>query len=142
VAKSTDYFGIRTRYGKTGLQSWCKECKNSWDRDHYQNISTGRKREIKDRKYRIREEARAILCDYFAEHPCIDCGETDIVVLEFDHLGNKEFTISAAMQQGFSIDSIKKEINKCESVCCNCHRRRTAQRENSWRISLLKREIK
>jgi hypothetical protein len=29
--------------------------------------------------------AAAYLVDYFHEHPCRDCGETDPTVLEFDH---------------------------------------------------------
>lgn len=69
--------------------------------------------------------------DYLLAHPCVDCGEQDPVVLDFDHLPGfeKRFTISRAVGASTrSWDSILAEIAKCEVVCANCHRRRTAAR--------------
>jgi hypothetical protein len=37
------------------------------------------------------------LLQYFRTHPCVDCGERDPVVLEFDHLGEKSFNIGQAL---------------------------------------------
>jgi hypothetical protein len=31
----------------------------------------------------------AYLIEFFRERPCVDCGETDPLVLEFDHLGTR-----------------------------------------------------
>ena len=64
--------------------------------------------------------------EYLSTHPCVDCGEDDIVVLEFDHLGKepKKATISQLKFNNYSIETIIKEIEKCEVVCANCHRRR------------------
>ena len=86
-------------------------------------------------KRRLRIERTRHLIEYFETHPCVDCGETDPVVLEFDHLAAKSFDI------GQSIDrrpwaAILAEIEKCEVVCANCHRRRTAIRRRSWRVVL------
>lgn len=61
--------------------------------------------------------------DYLSKHPCIDCGNSDIRVLEFDHVkGIKLANISNASRNAWKLDRLKEEINKCEIRCCNCHR--------------------
>lgn len=50
---------------------------------------------------------------------CIDCGEEDYRLLEFDHKSNKIFSIAGT--SGHSREKIKKEINKCDLRCVNCH---------------------
>ncbi len=60
---------------------------------------------------------------------CIDCGESNYVVLDFDHVkGNKIKNISAMVHQSYSIKTIQKEIDKCEVRCSNCHRVATHNR--------------
>ena len=59
---------------------------------------------------------------------CTDCGETNHIVLDFDHLKDKKYNISRMIHDGFSWAAIKKEIAKCEVVCANCHRIRTHDR--------------
>jgi hypothetical protein len=75
------------------------------------------------------------LIAYFGSHPCVDCGEGDPVVLEFDHLGEKLFDIGQALPYR-SWKRILEEIEKCVVVCANCHRRRTARRRRSLRAVL------
>jgi hypothetical protein len=70
--------------------------------------------------------------DYLREHPCIDCDEPDPVVLEFDHVGQKTANISELISQTATTRMVDAEIEKCEVVCANCHRRRTATRAG-WR---------
>jgi hypothetical protein len=64
-----------------------------------------------------------------------DCGETDIVVLDFDHLGDKVNEITDMITAAMCWESIQAEIAKCEVVCANDHRRRTA-RAFGWRRAL------
>ena len=62
---------------------------------------------------------------------CLDCGETEDVLLDFDHVkGEKRANISDMIYQGYSIKSIKDEIRKCEVRCANCHRRKTRSRKH------------
>jgi hypothetical protein len=57
----------------------------------------------------------------------VDCGETDPVVLEFDHVRDKLKDIGYMVTVGFSWSAIQLEIEKCEVRCANCHRRKTAR---------------
>jgi hypothetical protein len=62
-----------------------------------------------------------------AEGRCVDCGESDMLVLEFDHVGVKRGQISR-MAWNTSLETLEREVACCELRCCNCHRRVTAQR--------------
>lgn len=79
-----------------------------------------------------RHASMRFVFEYLATHPCVDCGESDVVVLEFDHLRDKVKDISRMCSDAWSVDAIKAEIDKCDVVCANCHRRRTASR-SGWR---------
>lgn len=62
------------------------------------------------------------------EKPCADCGiQYPYYVMQFDHLGDKEFTIATDGVR-FSLKRLHAEIAKCEVVCANCHAERTHQR--------------
>lgn len=64
--------------------------------------------------------------------PCADCKiEYPYYVMDFDHIRDKkEFTISYK-KCNRSIESLRKEIEKCDVVCSNCHRIRTFERQNN-----------
>jgi hypothetical protein len=88
------------------------------------------KEAIKERRSRARSEARKWVYDYKKAHSkCTDCQVSyEPHILDFDHLANKSFGISRAIQQGMAIEKIRQEIKKCEIVCSNCHRERTRSR--------------
>lgn len=77
-----------------------------------------------------------VVREYLETHPCVDCGETDARTLDFDHVGEKNFTIGNALTtRGVNIDILVKEISLCVVRCSNCHRKKTLV--NSYRaISL------
>jgi len=59
---------------------------------------------------------------------CVDCGEGDPVVLQFDHVDpdTKEMAIAEATNRGWKVERIAEEILKCVVRCANCHLRKTA----------------
>jgi hypothetical protein len=65
------------------------------------------------------------------DHPCVDCGERDIIVLQFDHQGDKVMGVSDMVTNGRTWERILTEIAKCEVVCANDYLRRTA-RTSGW----------
>ena len=66
----------------------------------------------------------------------MDCNESDILVLEFDHKERKEksYNVSYLMRRGLSFDKLIEEIKKCDVRCANCHRRKTEKESNSWKL--------
>lgn len=83
-----------------------------------------------------RDTAREFVTSYLLEHPCLDCGETDPVVLTFDHVrGEKSNDIANMVSTGRSLESIMAEIEKTEVRCFNCHAIRTheQQQSNRWK---------
>jgi hypothetical protein len=109
-------------------QWWCRECFKRYFADRGPRHSS----QVKIAKERRIGAARGFLAEYLASHLCMDCGETEILVLEFDHCrGVKRHDISRLLSQGPSIARLKRELGVCDVVCANCHRRRTARR-GSW----------
>lgn len=133
------------RRRRNQLDNMCRLCRAEYHRKHYLANKQRYIDQAQVRKEILRAERTEYLFDYFAAHPCKDCGESDPVVLEFDHLdaATKSFNIGAGLTYR-AWDSILEEIEKCEVVCANCHRRRTAQRRGSFRAQLVeeaKREL-
>lgn len=131
-AQPIENFAIRDR-NKGTRQYVCRACQNAYVRQHYQINRT--KYIEKARRRTVRQSAinNAFVIDYLRQNPCVDCGESDIIVLEFDHLGEKLTEVSELCTAGYSLEAVKREIDKCEVVCANCHRRRTAKRARWYR---------
>ena len=111
-----------------GLQWWCRRCFAGYFRER----GDTHRRQSKAAKSARQRALRAQLLAHLRRHPCVDCGETDPVVLEFDHVGEKTASISVLLSQTATRKAIDAEIARCEVVCTNCHRRRTAYRAG-WR---------
>lgn len=110
-----------------GLQSACRSCNKARSKAYYDRNREAHKARVKDRNLRIIGENKARLIEYLLVHPCVDCGETDVRVLEFDHVrGNKESSVSKMVTaDATSWKRIEAEIAKCEVRCANDHRRKS-----------------
>jgi hypothetical protein len=115
------------RKAREQRDNYCRACRAAYKREHY---AAHRERYIANallRKQAVVAERAAYLIEFFREHPCVDCGETDPLVLEFDHLSDKRFNIAKGVRDR-KWRSVLDEIAKCDVVCANCHPRRTALR--------------
>lgn len=64
--------------------------------------------------------------------PCTDCGEKyPYYVMDWDHRPGEEKLFNLSHGKTRSMTAITAEIEKCDLVCANCHRIRTATR-NGW----------
>jgi len=134
LEKPVDDFAWR-RKAQNQRDTFCRPCRKAYGREHY---LANRERYIEQarvQKTRLMLERTRYLIEYFKRHPCVDCGEGDPVVLEFDHLRDKEFSIGQGLTTR-SWQDILNEIEKCEVVCSNCHRRRTGRRRGNVRTML------
>lgn len=127
--KPLDEFADRS--GRPGKHSWCILCKNSYDKQSYHS-NPSQRQAVRRRKKESVDRNVAHVKSYLSSHPCVDCGETDVIVLEFDHVrGKKTLEVSVMVRRGCSIQTIDKEITKCEVRCANDHKRRTRERKHS-----------
>lgn len=127
VRKALDEFPFRSdrptvRFGM------CRDCKRRYGRAHY----TANIQYYKDKAARSRTRSRndnyQELIAYLRVHPCVDCGERDVRVLQFDHVdpATKSHDVSWMMRRT-AWSRVLDEIAKCEVRCANCHRRKTAR---------------
>lgn len=118
---------------KTKHASLCKPCVRANSKAHYEANRTTYLERNRVTKARLVDDRMNFLLGYFAEHPCVDCGETDPTVLDFDHIRDKKFLIGSELTNK-SWAAIVAEIAKCEVRCANCHRRATARRGRFLRL--------
>jgi hypothetical protein len=126
-SKELAEFGFRNR--ATGLRHRvCKRCVASYGRQHYE---AGRAEYIARSSRLSRTRARELqkrVADYLSTRSCVDCGESDPLVLDFDHIdpATKRSTIHNLVSRALSWARVLAELERCHVRCANCHRRRTA----------------
>lgn len=117
---------------KDGLQNKCKPCVKVYNQAYYPQTKDRHAPLRKQSRERIRLRNQEFVWDYLATHPCIDCGLTNPLVLEFDHLSDKFKNVSNMMSG--SLTMLKTEIAKCDVRCRNCHIIKTYERSGDvWR---------
>lgn len=115
VDKELIAFAIRKdgRYGRT---SECKECHQKNSKAKYNEQERIRVRADTERRRKI---AREYVAELKAKSKC-KCGYKG-AALQFHHLGNKDTEVSRAVGDGWSLERLIKEIEKCVIMCANCH---------------------
>ncbi len=127
IEKPLDEFSFKNK--ERGIKhGYCKKCGRFYLKSHYEKNKKYYLLKAYKRNKRIRSEIRKYLHDYLKKHPCLHCGEKDPIVLEFDHLPNFIKTSDVSiLGRNHNLNTIKEEIVKCQVLCANCHRRKTAK---------------
>ena len=111
----------------------CSSCRYKYEVKVYnKNPEAKQKRLARDAKYTLvrmkkhRVHLRSIINEIKLNSGCVDCeGTFPPPALEFDHVrGTKKCGIAEMVGQGMPLDTILKEIEKCEVRCAPCHRTR------------------
>lgn len=123
----------KINFDPKGREGRCSDCKRQYDRDYYAKHKSELAVPKSVNRKRSTERNQAFILDHLRSRACIDCGECDPVVLEFDHVrGTKVKNLSDMVLGGWSLGTIQNEIEKCDIRCANCHRRIThARRSNT-----------
>ncbi|MBI2285570.1 HNH endonuclease [Candidatus Saccharibacteria bacterium] len=107
--------------------------RRTW-KEHYHKYGSKYRERAVERNRKLKIKNRKLLLEYLKDKSCEVCGIDDPRVLEFDHINpvTKSFTIARGISSLLlSWEKILTEIEKCQILCANCHKIKTAQ-EQSW----------
>ncbi len=112
----------------------CRPCRAAYSKDHYWRNIDYYKAKARRRQKEVVDVNKKWLLDYLLEHPCVDCGEADPLVLKFDHrdASTKVAAVSTLARSGYSLSAVQREVAQCDVRCANCHRRRTHKQRGWW----------
>ena len=123
LSKPIEEFNFRNR--ATGSRHrYCRECGKTFTRNHYRQ----NKRQYVERTLRSHAKRREFL-HQTKSRPCTDCGiQYPYYVMDFDHREGEEKIFEMNRVSYVTMSALKREIEKRDVVCANCHRERTYQR--------------
>ena len=88
---------------------------------HYRNVEQNTERTL-NRRARLRAWAN----DQKRSIGCRDCDSMDPAMLDFHHRDPdaKEMAVGEMITYGYGTEPLQEEIEKCEVLCANCHRKK------------------
>lgn len=138
--KDLSEFGINVTK-KDGHTNNCKPCRAAWAKRWYKKNRVLHMARAKASNDKRKKKIRSFIFAYLLEHPCVDCGEANPMLLEFDHVRwKKSFHISRALSdRNRPLEAITNEIvEKCDVRCIGCHRLRTAKERGYWILDAMR----
>lgn len=115
------YTNRRKDRPKESLESRCKLCAKTHSSAHASSDHG------KSHRANVRQRNRRYVYGFLQQSKCADCGDKRWQVLEFDHVRGTKLCNISSMYSCRSIDSIRREIEKCDVRCANCHRMKTTK---------------
>lgn len=114
--------------------STCKECwkiirKKSYNENKKTTLERNKRNRIKNREW-YNEYKKTLKCNR--------CPENHPACLEFHHedSNEKEFNVSELIGSTYSVEKIMEEIEKCEVLCSNCHRKHHHKKRKTCTCSI------
>jgi len=126
---------------KDNLQLECKECQKIIAKAYYKKNRKKCLAKITNNKRRRALHNYVRVVTKYLNKPCVDCKKTyHPSSMVFDHLAKykkhrfiKTEGVLKLVREGFGWGIVKKEIDKCEVRCQNCHFYKTSKDFNYWK---------
>lgn len=133
IKKSFDEF-YTDKHKKSGYRSNCKTCTAKSKANYYKNNKQAFRKASKKSITRNQE----YVYNFLLKNPCCKCGESEPMCLDFDHIDpkSKDANICSLIFNCVSLDKLQSEIDKCQVLCANCHRKKTAQEVGSFKYKM------
>lgn len=98
---------------------------NKYRRERYAQDAAYRQKQ-KDCARERKQRLRAIVQQIKVESTCKECGENHVACLDFHHRSpkKKKYTIENMVAGKYALSRIMLEIQKCDVLCANCHRKK------------------
>ena len=95
------------------------ECKICYKEKNGENLRSRTAQRRLDHKRWLREEV-------LSKRSCTECGENHPATLDFHHRdpSTKVDEVSNMIGELINLEKVKLEIEKCDILCANCHRKR------------------
>jgi hypothetical protein len=105
----------KSKYKSDAYREYMRNYQRSW----HQRNRARRIAKVYERKERLWEFYNQLKSTL----ECAQCGENHPATLQFHHRDpqKKDFNLSEAVREGYSIERIKREVAKCTVLCANCH---------------------
>src|SRR6476661_10583761 len=96
------------------LQTSCRECKKAQQGSWYRRNRERHIENVRPSRAAAVERNLRYVVHYLLDNPCLDCGENDPLILQFDHVrGEKVACVSELVSRGSAVTQIQLEIEKC-----------------------------
>lgn len=114
------------RKAKNERRNTCRSCCKEYTKEHYKRNKSVYVERAKKFTSEQTQSNRHNLFLYLSDKRCVDCGNPDFRVFDFDHKeGTKKVNNISNMVFRYNWNTILLEIEKCEIRCANCHRIKT-----------------
>lgn len=114
------------KHGTHGRSPYCRSCDRIRARKWYQDNKDARRVILRDQARARKLKVIEILRPRY-QAGCVDCGETNFFILEWDHKDGVDKVLPVSKMWNYSLKRIIEETEKCELRCANCHKIRTAK---------------
>lgn len=122
---------------KDRRNSSCKDCMKLYRKEHYNRNKDYYIEKAKLLNEKVRERNQKIIIDYLLKNPCVGCGQDNILVLDFDHIDRSSKTNEVSKMITMSVKTLTNEIKKCQVLCANCHRIKTAKESDNYKLKYI-----